>query len=207
MTSNKSRRQDDDNTRPHKRTRLSQDCSPAHFDALGESYSVERNNDMFALHDAIQLPAKITGGHIRASVIHVTKYPNRNRLGVMLRLEPGGVDPGVPNLLECDVIHPKALECQVPACRDTVYVALTDGKVMFNEKSEQLAFKLKFETALIYVVPFEESDGDPRIIRLVNKGESAAGNFTIPSTKSRLPKVTMYLNNRRQHWRLFQKIS
>jgi hypothetical protein len=176
MASNKSRRragEEHDNTRPHKKVRLSpNDSSTAQFDIFGESYSVERNEDMFALHNGIQLPTEIHGGHIRASVVDIIKYPKC--VVLLLELEPSKTDTEGPRLLECELMHPKALECQHPVRKDTIYVALTEAKLVYNDKHEQLCFKLKFESSLIYIVPFKCDDvksGVPRILKLRDTGE------------------------------------
>jgi hypothetical protein len=180
MASKISRRrvvEEQDNVRPHKKARLSQNYpSTAQFDLFGESYATERNEGIFALHNAIQLPAKIHGGHIRASVVDVKKYPDTKSAGLLLKLGSSKIDPETPRLLKCELMHPKALECRQPVRNDTVYIALTEAVVGINDKEEELCFKLRFETSLIYVVPSERCDAnpaaEPRILKLGDIGKS-----------------------------------
>jgi len=185
MALNRSKRragEEHDNARLHKKFRQN-DSSTAQFDIFGESYSVERNEDMFALHNGVELPTKIHGGHIRASVVDIIKYPERKSVGLLLKLRSSKPDTEGPRLLECELMHPKALECQPPVYKDIIYAALTEAKLVYNDKDEQLCFKLKFESSLIYIVPFKCDDtnsGEPRILKLVDAGESwcYACNFT-----------------------------
>ena len=173
-----------DNVRTHKKVRLSpNDSSTAQFDIFGASYSVERNEDMFALHNGVELPTKIHGGHIRASVVDIIKYPDRKCVGLLLKLGPSKPDTEGPKLLECELMHSKALECQHPVYKDIIYVALTEARLVYNDKDEQLCFKLKFESSLIYIVPFKCDDAnsrEPRILKLVDPGKPcySACNFT-----------------------------
>ncbi|KIM33830.1 hypothetical protein M408DRAFT_18830, partial [Serendipita vermifera MAFF 305830] len=145
---------EEDNERPNKRARISEeDSSAACLDVFPDKYSQCCNEQMFAFHRGTQLPAKITEGYIKASVVHILKYSGRKCVALILDLERA--DAGLASLghLECELRNSKALNCQLPAHGDTVYVALTDARVLYNAEHNQLSFKLRFRTSLIYIVP------------------------------------------------------
>lgn len=161
-----------DNERPHKRTRLSQD-DPS--DVFPDNYSECRNDQMFAFHHAAQLPTKVDGGHIRGSVLQVIHYSNRNCASLVLNLGPPNPGSAGIGQLECELRHPRASECQLPESGDTVCIALTEAKITYNAEHDQLSFKLRFPTSLIYVN--SQKDGEARILKLVD----SIGEWQLPS--------------------------